>query len=48
MALPFKVARGSWQHWAGRIILFGGVGLFIWRAAITMEPIRPGRCSPMP
>ncbi len=33
MALPFRVARGSWQHWAGRIILFGGVALFIYRAS---------------
>ena len=33
MALPYKVTRGSWQHWAGRLILFGGVALFIFRAA---------------
>ena len=33
MALPFKVTRGSWQHWAGRVLLFGGVGLFIFRVA---------------
>lgn len=32
-ALPFRVARGSWQHWAGRIVLFGGVGLFLLRAS---------------
>jgi branched-chain amino acid transport system permease protein len=29
---PRRVAQGSWQHWAGRIVLFGGVGLFMWRA----------------
>jgi branched-chain amino acid transport system permease protein len=32
MDLPYKVAKGSWQNWAGRIVLFGGVGLFLYRA----------------
>jgi branched-chain amino acid transport system permease protein len=32
MDLPYKVAKGSWQNWAGRIVLFGGVGLFMYRA----------------
>jgi branched-chain amino acid transport system permease protein len=32
MDLPKRVTRGSWQNWAGRIVLFGGVGLFMYRA----------------
>ena len=32
MDLPVRVARGSWQNWAGRIIVFGAVGLFMYRA----------------
>jgi branched-chain amino acid transport system permease protein len=32
MALPIRVDRGSWQHWAGRVLLFGGVALFLFRA----------------
>lgn len=32
MDLPLRYARGSWQHWAGRALLFGGVGLFMYRA----------------
>lgn len=32
MELPYRVAKGSWQNWAGRIVLFGGVGLFMFRA----------------
>lgn len=32
MQLPLKYQKGSWQNWAGRIILFGGVGLFMYRA----------------
>jgi branched-chain amino acid transport system permease protein len=32
MERPRRIQHGSWQHWAGRIILFGGVGLFMWRA----------------
>ena len=33
MNLPRRYLRGSWQNWAGRIVLFGGVGLFMYRAA---------------
>jgi branched-chain amino acid transport system permease protein len=33
MALPFRVDRGGWQHWTGRIVLFGGVALFMIRAS---------------
>lgn len=33
MQLPLRYTRGSWQHWAGRVLLFGGVGLFMYRAA---------------
>ena len=32
MQLPLRYTRGSWQNWAGRIVLFGGVGLFMYRA----------------
>lgn len=32
MDLPRFVTRGSWQNWLGRILLFGGVGLFMYRA----------------
>ena len=32
MDLPIRVARGSWQNWLGRAVLFGGVGLFMYRA----------------
>ena len=32
MERPRRYARGSWQHWAGRVLLFGGVGLFMYRA----------------
>ncbi len=32
MDLPRRVTKGSWQNWAGRILLFGGVGLFFYRA----------------
>ena len=32
MNLPFRVAKGSWQNWLGRVVLFGAVGLFMYRA----------------
>ena len=32
MQLPYRVAKGGWQNWAGRAVLFGGVGLFLYRA----------------
>lgn len=32
MDFPKRVNKGSWQHWAGRLLLFGGVGLFFYRA----------------
>ncbi len=32
MDLPYRVAKGSWQNWLGRAVLFGGVGLFMVRA----------------
>ncbi len=32
MDLPIRVAKGSWQNWLGRVVLFGGVGLFMFRA----------------
>ena len=32
MNLPIRYAKGSWQNWAGRLVLFGGVGLFMYRA----------------
>lgn len=32
MDLPVRVQRGGWQNWVGRIVLFGGVGLFFFRA----------------
>ncbi len=32
MDLPIRVAKGGWQNWAGRAVLFGGVGLFMYRA----------------
>ena len=45
MALPFRVARGSWQHWAGRIILFGAVGA-VHLSARRRSGAGPGRaCS---
>ena len=33
MQLPLRFTKGSWQNWAGRLLLFGGVGLFMYRAA---------------
>ncbi len=32
MALPLRYTRGSWQNWLGRAVLFGGLGLFMYRA----------------
>jgi branched-chain amino acid transport system permease protein len=32
MDLPLRYTKGSWQNWAGRALLFGGVGLFMFRA----------------
>jgi branched-chain amino acid transport system permease protein len=32
MDFPVRVAKGGWQNWVGRIVLFGGVGLFMFRA----------------
>ena len=32
MELPIRYTRGSWQNWLGRAVLFGGVGLFMYRA----------------
>ncbi len=32
MDLPIRYTRGSWQNWLGRIVLFGGVALFMFRA----------------
>ena len=32
MDLPRRFTRGSWQNWLGRAVLFGGVGLFMFRA----------------
>lgn len=32
MAFPYRVTKGSWQHWAGRIVLFGLLALFFLRA----------------
>jgi branched-chain amino acid transport system permease protein len=32
MQRPRRYAKGSWQHWLGRVLLFGGVGLFFLRA----------------
>jgi branched-chain amino acid transport system permease protein len=32
MDLPKRVVRGGWENWVGRILLFGGVGLFMFRA----------------
>ena len=32
MELPLRYTRGSWQNWLGRAVLFGGVGLFMYRA----------------
>ncbi len=32
MDRPVRVRKGGWQNWVGRIILFGGVGLFLFRA----------------
>jgi branched-chain amino acid transport system permease protein len=32
MDLPLRFTRGSWQNWLGRAVLFGGVGLFMYRA----------------
>ena len=32
MDLPLRVSKGSWQNWVGRVVLFGGVGLFMFRA----------------
>ena len=32
MDLPKRVVRGGWENWAGRVLLFGGVGLFMYRA----------------
>jgi branched-chain amino acid transport system permease protein len=33
MQIPLRFTKGSWQNWAGRLLLFGGVGLFMYRAA---------------
>jgi branched-chain amino acid transport system permease protein len=33
MDRPVRVSKGGWQNWVGRIVLFGGVGLFMFRAA---------------
>jgi branched-chain amino acid transport system permease protein len=33
MQLPLQFTKGGWQNWAGRLVLFGGVGLFMYRAA---------------
>jgi branched-chain amino acid transport system permease protein len=32
MDLPRRFVRGSWQNWLGRVLLFGVVGLFMYRA----------------
>ena len=32
MDLPRRFTRGSWQNWLGRVLLFGVVGLFMFRA----------------
>ncbi len=32
MNVPLRYTKGSWQNWAGRLVLFGGVGLFMYRA----------------
>jgi len=32
MGLPQRVRQGSWQHWLGRVLLFGFVGVFMYRA----------------
>jgi branched-chain amino acid transport system permease protein len=32
MDIPKRVVRGGWENWVGRIVLFGGVGLFMYRA----------------
>ncbi|HUS42213.1 MAG TPA: branched-chain amino acid ABC transporter permease [Ilumatobacteraceae bacterium] len=32
MNVPLRFTKGSWQNWAGRLVLFGGVGLFMYRA----------------
>ena len=32
MERPLRFTKGSWQNWAGRAVLFGGVGLFMYRA----------------
>jgi branched-chain amino acid transport system permease protein len=32
MQRPIRYTRGSWQNWLGRAVLFGGVGLFMYRA----------------
>ena len=32
MDLPRRVRKGGWQNWVGRVVLFGGVGLFLFRA----------------
>lgn len=32
MELPVRFQRGSWQNWLGRVLLFGGVALFMYRA----------------
>jgi len=32
MDFPRRVVKGSWQNWLGRAVLFGGVGLFMFRA----------------
>jgi branched-chain amino acid transport system permease protein len=32
MDLPLRYTRGSWQNWLGRALLFGVVGLFLYRA----------------
>jgi len=32
MDLPRRFPKGSWQNWTGRTLVFGGVGLFMFRA----------------
>jgi len=32
MDLPRRIQKGSWLNWVGRVVLFGGVGLFMFRA----------------
>lgn len=32
MVRPRRYSKGSWQNWVGRVLLFGGVGFFLYRA----------------